>query len=202
MTAVQILMPPKLIPVFLGPARKAGAFGGTGAAVAASLGNETFARQAAQTAAELRSRGYESALAAAQADAGRSLEAERANQQADLSVASSNAGFANTANLENMRALNQRAEYNASLDQQSRLADADAANRAALANAQSRLVILAGTRCVVEKVSAEVAKGGEVTLDYKCQRGVSAPYISFGKDCSKAFASADLATYTLTRSPR
>lgn len=157
-------------------ARKAGAFGGTGAAVAASLGNETYARQAAQTAAELRSRGYDSALAAAQGDAGRSLDAQRANQQADLGVATSNAGFTNAANLENMRALNQRSEYDAGLDQQGRLANAGAANQAALANAQSQLAAdqfnaeTARSLSLADAASLNDAARFGATQDFEAQR--------------------------------
>lgn len=157
-------------------ARKAGAFGGTGAAVAAALGNETFARQAAQTAAELRSRSYESALAAAQGDAGRALDAQRANQQADLGVATSNAGFTNAANLENMRAANQRAEYDAGLDQQGRLANADAANRAALANAQNQLTAdqfnadTARALSLADATSTNEAARFGATQDFEAQR--------------------------------
>ncbi len=131
-------------------ARRAHAFGGTGAAMTAGLTNDSFARQMAQSIAQLRSQGYDSALAAAQGDAGRSLQAALANQRTDLSAAGTNAQLANAASLANQAALNQRGEFNANLAQQGALAnqsaanaaylaDADAANRIAQANAQGYL---------------------------------------------------------------
>lgn len=116
-------------------ARKAGAFGGTGAAVAAALSNENFERQKALTAAQLRSQGYQTALGAAQADLDRGLQAGLSNQQADLSIEGANAQAANQMRLANLEAVNRRAEFDAGQHQNAALANQDAFNRASQFNA-------------------------------------------------------------------
>jgi len=55
------------------------AFGGSRQAVAESLANEDFTRQAANTAAQLRSAGFTTAAGFGQTDAARAMEAARAN---------------------------------------------------------------------------------------------------------------------------
>lgn len=157
-------------------ARKAGAFGGTGAAVAASLTNEDFTRRMASTAADLRSQGFNTALTAAQQDAARALEAQRSNQSADLGVATTNAGLLNSVSLENARAANQRGEFNANLEQQGLLANADAANRASLANAQGLLTAAQANQETERALSlADAAAGNRASefsagQDFEAQR--------------------------------
>lgn len=94
-------------------ALKSKAFGGTGAAVAANLTDDSFARTAASTSAGLRSQGYDRALSAAQQDAQRRLAADSSNQGVDASVASQNAGYFNQAGLANQAATNRASEFNA-----------------------------------------------------------------------------------------
>lgn len=110
---------------------KNSAFGGTGSAVAASLQDENFLRQMASTSANLRSQGYQSALAAAQADEARRLAAAQGNQNADLSVATTNANLAQQTNLANFGASNDAAQFNAGQNQAAQIANQAAAQTAA-----------------------------------------------------------------------
>lgn len=73
-------------------ATKARAFGGTGAAILSAQTNDSYARSAASTSANLHSQGYTSALNAAQTDAARRLQADQGNQQAGNQVSMFNAG--------------------------------------------------------------------------------------------------------------
>jgi hypothetical protein len=127
-------------------ARRAHAFGGTGAAVEAALSNETFIRQAAQTAAQLRQSGYDNALAAAQADAGRAFQAQTANQAADRDVARFNAEQQGATGQFNAQAQNQMAQFNANLAQAVALQNAQAANAAALDAARGQLSAAQGNQ--------------------------------------------------------
>tara|TARA_R110000796_G_scaffold99184_7_gene207127 strand:- start:221 stop:1624 length:1404 start_codon:yes stop_codon:yes gene_type:complete len=68
-------------------ASAAGAFGGTRQGVAQSLTNEAFARQAAQTSANLRQAGFSQAQQQAQTDLGRQMTADQTNQTAGLAGA-------------------------------------------------------------------------------------------------------------------
>lgn len=110
-------------------ATKAHAFGGTGAAVLSSLTNDNFTRQTASADANLRSTGYNTALAAAQADAARKLTADQGNQGADLSVAGQNAGLLNSTNQFNAGATNTSNQFNAGLLNTVNLANASAGNQ-------------------------------------------------------------------------
>jgi hypothetical protein len=118
-------------------ATKNSAFGGTGGDVAAALADEDFTRQAAQTAAGLRSQGFSQALAAAQADAGRGLQAGIANQGVDLSVAGHNADLLNGANLFNAGATNDAGRFNAGQAQAADIANQGASAQGNLANLQA-----------------------------------------------------------------
>ncbi len=64
----------------------ANAFGGSRQGVAEAETNRAFADQAARTAAGLRSQGFTQAANLAQADLGRSLQAQQANQAQDLAT--------------------------------------------------------------------------------------------------------------------
>jgi len=68
-------------------AQAAGAFGGSRQGVAQALTNEAFARQAAQTSANLRQQGFGQATGLAQSDLNRQLQAQQLNQAAGLSGA-------------------------------------------------------------------------------------------------------------------
>lgn len=84
----------------------AGAFGGSRQGVAESLTNEAYGRQAAQTAAQLRAAGFDTAAGLSQQDAARAQQGQAANQAADLSVAGNNAQLRQQTGLANMDALN------------------------------------------------------------------------------------------------
>jgi hypothetical protein len=68
-------------------ASKASAFGGSRQAIQQAENTRNFAEIAAKTAAELRSQGYEDAANRVQADAQRQMQADLANQAADMSGA-------------------------------------------------------------------------------------------------------------------
>ncbi len=103
-----------------GAATKAGAWGGTGAAVADSLTNDNWDRNLSSTISNLRNTGFQTALGAGQQDAGRQLQAQQGNQQVDYNVAGANAGY-----------LNQAGQFNATQQQQAQLANQQAAQAAA-----------------------------------------------------------------------
>jgi hypothetical protein len=94
-------------------ASKAGAFGGSRHGVAESLTNESFARQAASTAANLRQAGYTQAQQAAQSDLARMLQAGQANQSANLAAQQSTASNTLAAQQANQNALNQASQFGA-----------------------------------------------------------------------------------------
>ena len=129
------------------------AFGGSRQAVAESIANEDYMRQAANTAAQLRSAGFSTAANLGQTDAARALQAQMANQGVDLTLEQANAqlrqggllanqaaanqamqfgaGASNQANLANQAAMNQMAQFNAGLAQQAALANQSAFAQAA-----------------------------------------------------------------------
>lgn len=116
-------------------ATRAHAFGGTGSAILSAQTNDSYARTAAQSAANLRSQGFTTALAAAQADAARRLQADQGNQQAGNDVAMFNAGKAQDADLFNASQAGSLAQFNAT-----QALDAGRANQAAgLTGAQLNL---------------------------------------------------------------
>lgn len=100
----------------------------------------------ARTAAELRARGYDTALGASQADQARALQAGLANQGVDLSVAGQNAGARNQAsalnqadaraiNLANQDARNQFALTQGQFDQQAGINNSQLSAQTSIANA-------------------------------------------------------------------
>jgi hypothetical protein len=82
----------------------ANAFGGDRQALVEAETNRSFAQQAANTAANLRQAGFENAQQLAQADIGRSLQADMANQQVGLSAGTTSADQALRAGLANQQA--------------------------------------------------------------------------------------------------
>jgi hypothetical protein len=94
-------------------ATRAKAFGGTGSAILSAQTNDAYARNAAQSAASLRSQGFNTALSAAQADAARQLSADQGNQQAGNEMAMFNASKTQEAGLFNAGQANTLAQFNA-----------------------------------------------------------------------------------------
>jgi hypothetical protein len=76
-------------------ATAAGAFGGSRQGVADSLTNDSYLRNAASTAANLRSQGYNTALGAAQTDISNKLGADEFNANQKANAATSLAGLSN-----------------------------------------------------------------------------------------------------------
>lgn len=74
------------------------AFGGSRQAVAEALTSEDYTRQAANTAAQLRSQGFTTAANLAQQDAARKLQADMANQGIDISIEQANTEVQNRMN--------------------------------------------------------------------------------------------------------
>lgn len=97
---------------------QAGAFGGSRHGVADSLTNEAYGRTAAQTAAGLRSQGFDTAAGLLNNDINRQMQAQGANQAADLSVLGQNAGYGQQAGQFNAGAANDFAAQNANYQQQ------------------------------------------------------------------------------------
>lgn len=107
-------------------ATAAKAFGGSRQGVAEALTNEAALRNAATTAANLRSAGFTTALNAGQADAARQLQATMANQGVDLTLEQANAQLRQQAGLSNQGAANTASLQNAQLLQNARLANQQA----------------------------------------------------------------------------
>lgn len=89
------------------------AFGGSRQGVADALTNEAYGRTAANTAANLRAQGFDTAAGLAQQDASRNLQAQSANQGIDLSVAGQNASARNAGSQFNAGLLTGVNQYNA-----------------------------------------------------------------------------------------
>lgn len=85
-------------------AQRAGAFGGSRQGVAQALTNEAALREAARTAAGLRSEGFQFAAGMGQTDAARQLQAQAANQGVDISLEQANAQLRQQADLANQQA--------------------------------------------------------------------------------------------------
>ena len=85
------------------------AFGGSRQAVAESIANEDYMRQAANTAAQLRSAGFTTAAGLGQTDAARALQAQLANQGVDLTLEQANAQLRQQAAMANQNAYAQGA---------------------------------------------------------------------------------------------
>jgi hypothetical protein len=108
-------------------ATQAGAFGGDRHAIVEAETNRAYADQAARTAAQLRSQGFDKAAGLAQQDASRQLAAGQSNQSAGLQ-----AGLANQATMADLSRFNSQAGL------QSALANQSAGLQASLANQGTR----------------------------------------------------------------
>jgi hypothetical protein len=111
-------------------AQQARAFGGSRQGVAESLTNEAALRQSANTAAQLRAQGFETAAGLGQQDAARALQAQMANQGVDMSLEQANAQLRQQVGLSNQDAINRRAMEQAGMSQQAGLFSATAQNQA------------------------------------------------------------------------
>ena len=109
---------------------RSGAFGGTREAIAREENNRNFLDTSARTLAQLRNQGFDTAANLMQADIGRDLQAQQANQGVDLNVAGQNAGFLQQSGLANQAAQNQMSQFNAANQQTSNLANQAAQNQA------------------------------------------------------------------------
>lgn len=128
-------------------AQAAGAFGGSRSAILESESNRNFAEQAARSAAQLRQAGFTNAQQMAQQDIQRRMQADLANQGANLQAGTTTANLAQQAGLANQSALNQAGQFGASAQNVAALQNmaaqnaarqfgAQAGNVAALQNAQ------------------------------------------------------------------
>lgn len=90
-----------------GRATSAGAWGGSGEGVLRGLTQDSYIRAGASGAANLRNQGFQTALGAAQQDAGRNLQAQLANQGVDYNLLSQNLGYRNNAASQNAQSANQ-----------------------------------------------------------------------------------------------
>lgn len=94
-------------------ATAAGAFGGSRQGVMEAETNRAFAEQAAKSAGQLRSAGFNQAQGMAQQDIAGRMQASLANQGANLQAGTTTANLGQQANLANMSALNQASQFGA-----------------------------------------------------------------------------------------
>ena len=117
-------------------ATAAKAFGGSRQGIVSGMTNEAALRQAANTAAQLRSAGFTQAAQLGQTDAARALQAQLANQGIDITLEQANAQLRQQGLLSNQAATNQAAQFGAGATNQANLANAAALNQMAQYNAQ------------------------------------------------------------------
>lgn len=115
-----------------GAATSAGAYGGSRHGVADSLTNEAFGRTAAQTAAELRSRGFLEAQRAAGEDISRRYGADTFNAGQNLQAQGMNQGAGLTAGLADRANQFAASQFNANAGQQAGMFNLSNAQQAAL----------------------------------------------------------------------
>lgn len=115
----------------------AGAWGGSRSGVAQALTNEAYGNTAAQTAASLRSRGFDQAANLISMDANRNLSASQSNQNAALQASITNASLGLQASLAEQAAALDAAKFGANLGLQQGLANQGADLQSQLANLSS-----------------------------------------------------------------
>jgi hypothetical protein len=113
----------------------AGAFGGSRHAIREAVTNAESARAAGEMSANLRQQGFNTAAGIMQGDQGRALQADLANQGANLQTGQANAGFTQQSNLANQQAMLAANRENAGFQQQAALANQQAALAANTKNA-------------------------------------------------------------------
>jgi hypothetical protein len=144
-------------------AQQARAFGGSRQGVAQALTNEAALRQSANTAAQLRSQGFETAAGLGQQDAARALDAALANQGIDASFQQSNADMRQAINLANQEAINQRARDQAGLLQDAGLFSAEQENIAARRSAElAQDAALANQTAGLEGANLNLSAGSQL----------------------------------------
>ena len=111
-----------------------GGWGGARAGVSDSLTNEAALRQAAQTSAQLRGQGFDTATGLQQSDLARALQASQANAGTDLSVANANAGLDTDVSKYNAGSRTQNSQFNATDALQRALQQAQLGEQTGLAN--------------------------------------------------------------------
>ena len=118
-------------------AQAAGAFGGSRSAILEAETNRAFADQAARSAAQLRQAGFTNAQQMAQQDIQRRMQADLANQGANLQAGTTTANLAQQAGLANQSALNQAGQFGASAQNVAALQNMAAQNQASQFGAQA-----------------------------------------------------------------
>lgn len=111
-------------------AQAAGAFGGSRSAILESESNRNFAEQAARSAAQLRQAGFTNAQQLAQQDIQSRMQADLANQGANLQAGTTTANLAQQAALSNQAALNQAGQFGAQASNVAALQNMAAMNQA------------------------------------------------------------------------
>lgn len=158
-------------------ATAAKAFGGSRQAVAEALANEDYTRQAANTAAQLRSQGFTTAAQLGQTDAARLLQAQLANQGVDVSLAQANAQLLQQGRLANQAAINQAGQFGAASANQAALANAAARNQMAQYNAQlGQQGLLANQAAINQASQFGAASGNQAALANAAARNQMAQY--------------------------
>ena len=120
-------------------ATRAGAFGGSRAALMQSELGRNALQQAATTSAGLRQAGFQNAQQLAGQDIAARMQADLANQGANLQAGSLNANLAQGINLANQGALNTAGQFGASAANQAALANQAARNQMAQYNVSNQL---------------------------------------------------------------
>ncbi len=115
-------------------AQRAGAFGGDRHGVVDALTNEAFAKQAADTSAQLRSQGFDRASQLAVGDINRTMTADQSNQGANLQARLGNQQAGLTADTGSAQRFQSASADNARINQARNMAMQDANLRAQLAN--------------------------------------------------------------------
>jgi len=111
-------------------ATTAGAFGGSRHALREAENKRNFYDQAAKTAASLRQSGFNNAQQMGLTDIGNTMQADRANQSANLQADSLTANLSQQAAMANQASANQAAQFGAQAQNQASLANQAAQNRA------------------------------------------------------------------------
>jgi len=111
-------------------ATAAGAYGGSRHALREAENNRNFYDQAAKTSAQLRQSGFNNAQQMGLTDIGNAMQADLANQGANLQANSLTANLSQQGNIANQNAANQASQFGSSAANTAALTNAAAANQA------------------------------------------------------------------------
>lgn len=111
-------------------AATSGAFGGDRQAIYDAETNKNFADQASKLTSDLRTAGFNTALGSLNSDQQRQLQANLANQGADVSTYGQNAQLANSITAQNLGFQNQANQFGAQQANQFKLSNTDSQNQA------------------------------------------------------------------------